>query len=264
MAHKRGDHIRSRQEWGASMIELCFAIPTLLLIAGATIDISRYMRFAQITAFVSQETASQIYRQCSDLTVYSKPFRNSSAVTIDVPLTRNAIALCIQRIQASSQLVLNQALGSSAINSSVFRWQIGQVNPAACTAPLPPDSVTRISVKGDIDPDLTELSGNGDIPVIDYNSETNAVPLRIDNQVSQPPLSASISNTIQTSSLQLGATGIVNQGQTTPLVPTQSICTRGRVVTVEIAYAFTPIVKFLPTALLNLDTTGRRRDISIL
>lgn len=268
MSGNKREHRKT--ERGSSMIEFCFTIPTLLFIAGATVDLSRYMRYAQVTAFVSQETASQIYRHCSDLTIYQRPVLGSTAVTIDVPNTRTAVAQCIQRIQAASQLVLNRTLGNSAVSSSVYRWQIAAVGAPTCDGT--PGAVTEISVQGDTTPSLTENTNDTYLRPITsdtQNSSTiNTQPVAINtsqSDVTSPTApSPTIVNSLQTRSLSLTTDGIIQNGQTTPLVTTQGICSRGRVVTVEVAYAFSPIVKFLPNMMLNLDTMGRRRDISIL
>lgn len=260
------------RERGSSLIEFCFTIPTLLLITGATVDLSRYMRYAQVTTFVSQETASQIYRHCSDLTIYQRPVQGSTAVNIDVTSTTTAVAQCIQRIQAASQLVLNRTLGNSAVSSRVYRWQIDAVGAPTCDGT--PGVVTEISVKGDTDPKLTkqpnEEGDSSPIPSTVGAATINTKPVTINtssSDVASPATpSQTITNSLETSniSLQNGAIVLTQNGQTTPLVTTQGICSRGRVVTVEVAYAFSPIVKFLPSMMLNLDTMGRRRDISIL
>lgn len=268
-----GTHKEHRRERGSSMMEFCFTIPTLLVIAGATVDLSRYMRYAQVTTFVSQESASQIYRQCSDLTIYNRPVQGSGAVTVDINSTRTAVAQCIERIQAASQLVLNKALGSSALSSNVFRWQIGVVNPAPNCANATSDSVTRISVAGDTTPDLCDSDSPGEnnyLVPISRNSGMNTQPVVVNSGTRQetgyspPDLSSTTLSSLQTSSVTLQHGGIYQQGKSTPMISTQNICNRGRVVVVEVAYAFSPIVKFLPNMMIQLDTTGRRRDISIL
>lgn len=262
-----GRRERRERERGSSMIELCFTIPVLLIIAGATVDISRYMRYAQVTTFVSQEAASQIYRQCSDLTIYNRPVTNSSQLTIDTATTRSAIAQCIQRIQAASQLVLNRSLGSSAITSNVFRWQINAVNPNANCTNATSGEVTQIGVRGDTTPDLTETTQDPYAAPISNVGGVNISPVMINtssqNTAAPAPLSSTTLSAIQGSSLTLGATGITQTGSTTPVITTQGICTRGRVVTVEVAYAFSPIVKFLPNMMIDLESKGPRRDISI-
>lgn len=264
---KTGRCKQHKRERGSSMIEFCFTIPTLLVIAGATIDLSRYMRYAQVTTFVSQEAASQIYRQCSDITIYNKPFQDSDRLVVDTDNTPKAIAQCIQRIQAASQLVLNKSLGSSAITSNVFRWQIGAVTPNSNCTNASSGEVTRIGVTGDTTPSLTEPSNDRYVKPISSNSGINTNPVIINTGSNDTPNSQDLSSgtlaSIQTSSLALGTAGITQPGKHTPLVTTQNICNRGRVVTVEVAYAFSPIVKFLPSMMINLDTTGRRRDISI-
>jgi hypothetical protein len=254
-----------QRERGSGLVELIFTIPVLLIIAGATVDLSRYMRYQQITTFISQETASQIYKQCSDITIYNRPTTNSAALQINQNTTSVAVQQCMTRIQAHSQAVLNQALGSSAVASNVFRWNITDTrslrNGNNCgtggEAPMAP--VTVISAKGSMDSSSTCTQGT--YPCV--GQITN--PRR-----TTPPLPDTATKTaLETSTVTKGANGIV---QTYPvgassdsrvLVSPQDLCQRGRVVAVEVGYAFQPIVKFLPAMMLQLNTNATQREVTI-
>ena len=275
-------------ERGSSMMELCFTIPALLMIAGATVDLSRYMRYTQVTTFVSQETASQIYRQCSDITIYNKPVQGSQVLSVNSALTVSAVAQCTQRIQAASQLVLNKTLGGSGVNSNVFRWNISNPTNTNNCDNLTSDKVTKITVSGDTTPNLCEdPDHHGGNDCEDQDPEpgdngrghgrghlsdqlnVNSSPILVNrNSRETSPGSRELSSgtlqSIETSNIEFTINkGIYKTNDGKSLVTSTNLCSRGRVVTVEVAYAFSPIVKFLPNMMVNLDTTGRRREISI-
>ena len=256
-----------QRERGSGLVELIFTIPVLLIIAGATVDLSRYMRYQQITTFISQETASQIYKQCSDITIYNRPTRNSAALEINQNTTAVAVQQCMTRIQAHSQAVLNQALGSSAVASNVFRWNITDTtslsNGNSCADLDTSDGimapVTVISAKGSMDSSSTCTQGN--YPCV--GQITN--PYR-----TAPPLPDTATKTaLETSTVTKGAYGIVQTypvgagSATRVLVSPQDLCERGRVVAVEVGYAFQPIVKFLPAMMLQLNTNATQREVTI-
>ena len=253
------------RERGSGLVELIFTIPVLLIIAGATVDLSRYMRYQQITTFISQETASQIYKQCSDITIYNRPTINSAALVINQTDTVTAVRQCITAIQAHSQAVLNQALGSSAVASNVFRWNIGNTtslsngNDCAQLPNSPMDSVTVISAKGNMDP--SNACGTGNYPCVGkITNPERTTPL---------PPDAATKIALETSQVTKRPHGIVQKypvGDTTSarlLVSPQDLCQRGRVVAVEVGYAFQPIVKFLPAMMLQLNTNATQREVTI-
>ena len=254
------------RERGSGLVELIFTIPVLLIIAGATVDLSRYMRYQQITTFISQETASQIYKQCSDITIYNRPTINSAALVINQTDTVTAVRQCITAIQAHSQAVLNQALGSSAVASNVFRWSIGNTtslsNGNNCNNVQDTEgNVTVISAKVSMEPDVGCTQG-----VYPFFGKI----VNPDRSVPEPPLPDPDKRAqIETSTLTNQLDGIV---QTYPvgassarrvLVSPQDLCQRGRVVAVEVGYAFQPIVKFLPAMMLQLNTNATQREVTI-
>ena len=253
------------RERGSGLVELIFTIPVLLIIAGATVDLSRYMRYQQITTFISQETASQIYKQCSDITIYNRPTINSAALVINQNTTSVAVQQCMTRIQAHSQAVLNQALGSSAVASNVFRWNITDTtslsngNNCGNLGSSPMNSVTIISAKGNMDSSSTCSQGN--YPCVGEITNLNRTP--------PPPPDAATKIALETSQVTKQNHGIVQKypvGATTSarlLVSPEDLCQRGRVVAVEVGYAFQPIVKFLPAMMLQLNTNATQREVTI-
>ena len=229
------DRTKSSRQRGASLIEFCFTIPVLLLIAGSTVDLSRYMRFLQITTFVSQETAEQIYRQCSDITIYNPPDITTTSLRIDSFRTENAIISCVERVQQRAQQLLNTSLGRAAVSSKVFRWKISQTSPS-CTAPL----------------------SNSDVSVMSATANLSGMPS--DTTIDQAALGRA--------GVQLGIDGIYQtispSGAQRLLVSLSTLCQKNRVATVEVAYDFEPIVKFLPNMMITLNTDGSQRETTAL
>lgn len=229
------DTTKSSRQRGASLVEFCFTIPVLLLVAGSTVDLSRYMRFLQVTTFVSQETAEQIYRQCSDITVYNPPDITTTSLSIDAVSTQSAINSCVVQVQQRAQQLLNTSLGRAAVSSKVFRWQMSQTSPS-CTTPLSNSDVSVMSA-------TANLSGIG------LNATINIANLNL-------------------AGIQLQTDGIYQtispSGAQRLLVSLSTLCQKNRVATVEVAYDFEPIVKFLPHMMIKLNTDGSQRETTAL
>jgi hypothetical protein len=191
------------------------------------------MRFLQVTTFVSQETAEQIYRQCSDITVYNPPDITTTSLRIDAGSTQSAINSCVVRVQQRAQQLLDTSLGRATVSSQVFRWQISQTSPS-CTTSL--SDVSVISAPAN-------LNGIGSNPTI------NSDNLKLAGVVLQ---TGGIYQTISPSGAQR------------LLVSLSTLCQKNRVATVEVAYDFEPIVKFLPHMMIKLNTDGSQRETTAL
>ena len=271
-------------------MEFCFTIPVLLLIAGATIDLSRYMRFLQVTTFVSQETAAQIYRQCSDITIYEPPSLGTTTLSIDRQQTETAVKACIERVQGGAQQLLNSSLGRAAVSSAVFRWSIDDPTAtAACggisttsgrvTVITAPASVTSAGVSSDTlkEIDRADCDDSPDSSSSDYDDDdkpdsSSSKRSSIYRRSQTTPDSQDLNNLPQRlteSGIELRDTGIYqtkNGSSSTArqLVSTSTLCQRGRVATVEVSYAFEPVVKFLPLMMIKLNTDGSQRETTVL
>ena len=271
-------------------MEFCFTIPVLLLIAGATIDLSRYMRFLQVTTFVSQETAAQIYRQCSDITIYEPPSLVTTTLSIDRQQTETAVKACIERVQGGAQQLLNSSLGRAAVSSAVFRWSIDDPTAtAACggisttsgrvTVITAPASVTSAGVSSDTlkEIDRADCDDSPDSSSSDYDDDdkpdsSSSKRSSIYRRSQTTPDSQDLNNLPQRlteSGIELRDTGIYqtkNGSSSTArqLVSTSTLCQRGRVATVEVSYAFEPVVKFLPLMMIKLNTDGSQRETTVL
>ncbi len=264
---------RCSRQRGASLVEFCFTMPVLLLVAGATIDLSRYMRFLQITTFVSQETAEQIYRQCSDITIYSPPNINTTSLQINKAMTESAIASCVERLQLGAQELLNASVGRAAVSSKVFRWKITETSPSATCGGVTTLSAADVSVmyaKADVDCDDAENENDDDT-----TSRKSSIIRRDDDDNNDEKSSSKLDDDEQEEKLaleddgvELQPTGIYQTKSTSGtqklLVSPSTLCQKSRVATVEVAYAFEPIVKFLPHMMINLNTDGSQRETTAL
>ena len=303
---KRKTDKTTRGQQGGGLIEFCFTMPVLRLIAGATIDLSRYMRFLQVTTFVSQETAGQIYRQCSDITIYTPPGLGTSTLSIDTELTTTAVQACIERIQAGAQQLLDDSLGRAAVSSKVFRWNIGQptveMTCAGVTSTL--QSVTVINAQarlksGEVSDDTKNKLKDADCD--GSNKGRNSSSIRWssvfmqrkgkskdnknkdeykhdDEHDDEHDYEDDDEDDDEHDDLPSGLTkeGIVLRGDgiyqtkngSSPiprrLVSANTLCERGRVATVEVSYAFEPVVKFLPHMMIKLNTDGSQRETTVL
>jgi hypothetical protein len=299
--------IESRRERGGGLVEFCFTIPVLLLIAGATIDLSRYMRFLQITTFVSQETAAEIYSQCSDITIYNPPELGTRTLSINKELTETAVKACIERIQGGAQQLLNSSLGRAAVSSAVFRWNIStpSVN-ASCgnvqsigqnvTVILAQASLTATGVSeetkdkideggcndvGEDDPDPSSSPirwSSVDIDGDDHDrgrgndksrGESEEDESEEDESGESSPSPGDLPSGLTQKGIELRNDGIYQTktgSSSSPqrLVTASTLCERGRVATVEVSYAFEPIVKLLPHMMIKLNTDGSQRETTVL
>lgn len=269
-----------RGEQGSAMLEFVLTIPVLLMIAGTTVDMARYMRYLQITTFVSQEAASQIYRQCSDVTIFNKPVLGSSQVAPNKPQTMMAIERCLERVQIQSQRMLNTSLGRAAMSAKVFRWQINQTSASADCGNLGSPSaeeVTIISSDGNLSPSITTQTDGGSYQYVDsyqYSLVVNQNPVKIvsssDTGTRTPTIlsadsqSALIRSQVVYQNNNIELTFPTGSGKPSRILTTrEGLCTRGRVATVEVGFVFDPIVKFLPNLVTKLDTNAINREVSI-
>ena len=270
----------ARRELGGGLVEFCFTIPVLLLIAGATIDLSRYMRFLQVTTFVSQETAGQVYRQCSDITIYNPPTLGTTTLSIDTVKTQTAVKACIERVQGGAQELLNSTLGRAAVSSTVFRWNIGDTTATAGCSGITSTTgrVTQITAPANMS--ATGVSSStrqemerGNCGEGGSGTSSSNGPSIYNSSVRTPePGDDDLPQGLTESGIKLdeeNGTGIYQtKNGSSPtarrLVSPSTLCERGRVTTVEVSYAFEPVVKFLPHMMIKLNTDGSQRETTVL
>ena len=265
------------RQQGAGLVEFCFTIPILLLVAGATIDLSRYMRFLQITTFVSQETAGQIYRQCSDITIYKPPVFGSSGLRIDRALTETAVQACLERVQGGAQQLLNSTVGRAAVGSKVFRWKIEDPTVDTNCASAGMAEVTEIAAQANISASGITHETKGELEDGECGEGNSSISQVNTSPIYMRPNSSPASSSMSPQTIMgLTATGIKiedggiyqTKNGSSPdkrlLVTPAAMCQRGRVATVEVSYAFEPIVKFLPQMMIKLNTDGSQRETTVL
>jgi hypothetical protein len=281
----RSDTKKMGRQRGSGLVEFCFTIPVLLLIAGATIDLSRYMRFLQITTFVSQETASQIYRKCSDITIYNPPVLGSNGLVINTALTSTAIKACVERVQSGAQQLLNRSVGRAAVSSKVFRWKMDQPDVSTSCASLTAMGTNVTMISAPVRMSTEALSDETGTEMEDGEQENGGPG---SNRWGWPPISIPSTSGSNGSALR-GSGSLPSQTElaiTTPgivlkdtgiyqtkngssaserlLVSPSALCQKGRVATVEVSYAFEPVVKFLPLMMMKLNTDGSQRETTVL
>jgi len=227
-------HIYSglRTERGSSLVEFAMCAPLLLLIAGSTLDVSRHIRYLQVTSHVSQEASNLSYVQCSDITVYKTPSRNQQTLEVDELATLTAIDNCIQKITKDAQKILDDTLPISVISAAVIRYDLDLINHKLSDDPCRNPS-----------PVFREANGKGS-------------DLRVGAGVK--PMAPSMN-------LVEGQFKIVNPNNSVPRLIVQQAekCNGKSLVAVEVAYSFTPIVKFVPNWMTG-EVDGIHRETTIL
>lgn len=217
-----------RSERGGSLLEFAFVAPIMLVISGATIDIGRFLRYHQITSSISQEAANYVYRRCSDITSLTE---TSGQTTVDTQKSKDRILACAQRARDEAQQALDNTLPGSLISITVYRHNIASFY------------------------DKTSTSGNNGA----CGGQGDTI-----NEVSGLPSASG--NPTNLGKRQLAARGGALVSGSKEIVSAAQVCNRNRLVSVEVAYAFQPIVKFLPAFLpgFGIDKDGLHRETTIL
>lgn len=136
---------RNRGEHGSGLIEFIFVAPIILLLAGSTLEVARFLRFRQIAGVLSQEAANRAYSQCADITSVSAV---GTSFTVDEDKTRDNITACLTTIKTAIDAAATTAgLTGSALTISVYRHNLGTVAPALI-CPSATNAVTQILSAG--------------------------------------------------------------------------------------------------------------------
>ena len=179
--------------------------------------------------------------------------------------------------------MLNAALGSrGVVSSSVFRVNIREADTTAdCLVNNQAQiQVTTISAKGTLNTTSpynfavpSPYGGTGYTPNPYDQNLINTAGIKISTGSSPAPgnpISGGTTTALETSQLQYNSDFGLQQifpptsgKETRTLIDPASMCTRGRIVAVEVAYAFEPAVKFLPHMMTKLDTNAINREITI-
>jgi hypothetical protein len=242
------------------MLELCFIAPVMLLIAGATVDIGRYLRYQQISSTISQELANHVYRKCSDMTAFEAP--QAGSTTVRVPDTTNRIQTCADNERKKAQLALQNTIPGAVLRVSVFRHNIDDIfTNTACSGGGKLNEVKSDPTSTELDSCKNPGRGNGNGP----NGDDGAASGPSIQQVARSRLvdSNQSSGAIK---VNVAAASSATQSAQAEIASAQSACKRNRLVVVEVGYQFQPIVSFLPKILPNFgpDKDGLHRETTIL
>lgn len=134
---------RIRHEVGSGYLEFLIVAPILLLVAGSTIELARFIRFRQIADVVSREAALEAYRRC-DITniLATDPADLSSTPQVNITTSTNNIQACLNDVAAKFQATVAVAgLTNAQLILSFYRYDFGSVIPAAAPACTAPNSV---------------------------------------------------------------------------------------------------------------------------
>ena len=135
---------RNRGEHGSGLIEFIFVAPIILLLAGSTLEVARFLRFRQIAGVLSQEAANRAYSQCADITSVSVD--KNGVLTVDEPTTIANIKTCLTNIKTAIKAAATTAgIAGSELNLSVYRHNLTTLAPALI-CPSTTDIVTEILI----------------------------------------------------------------------------------------------------------------------
>jgi len=155
-----------RQQRGASFLEFIMVAPVMLLVAGATVELSRFIRFRQVADVLSKEAAMRAYRQC-DITKVK--FESSSpsvskAPTVDEDQSATDIQNCLNTTSNNIQNTLAQAGITGSVILSMYRFEFNQLVPTpACTGQTPRKIISQNSTSV-YNPTVNGISGpNGTV-----------------------------------------------------------------------------------------------------
>ena len=144
---------RNRGEHGSGLIEFIFVAPIILLLAGSTLEVARYMRFRQIVLVLSQEAANRAYSQCADITSVSAV---GNSLTVNIGTTTTNITNCLTTVKTAIEAAADAAglQAGRALTLSVYRHNLGTVAPAFnCSTPntisISVGTVSKFTIAGD-------------------------------------------------------------------------------------------------------------------
>ena len=143
---------RNRGEHGSGLIEFIFVAPIILLLAGSTLEVARFLRFRQIAGVLSQEAANRAYSQCADITSVSAV---GTSLTVNTTTTTTNISACLTTVKTGIDAAATAAgLAGSALTISVYRHNLGTVAPAFnCSTPntisISVGTVSKFTIAGD-------------------------------------------------------------------------------------------------------------------
>lgn len=138
-------------ERGSGYLEFLIVAPILLLIAGSTIELARFIKLRQIADVISQEAALEAYRRC-DITNVSAESTGSDPV-VNTTTSASDTQACLNDVAAKFQATVSAAgVTNARVILSLYRYDFGFLVPRdspSCPATpstlTPPAAFTQIS-----------------------------------------------------------------------------------------------------------------------
>jgi Flp pilus assembly protein TadG len=145
-------HRRYPRQRGSGYLEFLIVAPILLLVAGSTIELARFIKLRQIADVISKEAALEAYRQC-DITNIDAGGNSSSDPTVNTTTTTNETQACLDDVASKFQATIaSTGVENARVVLSLYRYDFGFLIPRdapTCTAApnsfLPPITFTRIT-----------------------------------------------------------------------------------------------------------------------
>lgn len=256
---------------GSSLVEFVFVAPIILVSGGATVDVARFAQTQQVTSFISQETSSLIYRECLDQTVLPAAVQNTAVAQQSLPISRNgtigAINGCIQRIQSGQQGMLTTGAPGAVLLSTGFRMlgnslsaNCGEQGVSLATMAVPA-SVSSGTETAPITQPVQRGGPNYNPNTIEDDSYLNWQEGMARQVWQEHP--ALLTSKVRTSGNEVKLTRAT--GDIT-IVDGNTACAKNRFVVVEVTFAFTPFVKFLPNFITgwSINQDGVLRETTVL
>jgi Flp pilus assembly protein TadG len=131
---------------GSSYIEFLIVAPILLLVAGSTIELARFVRFRQIADVISKEAALEAYRVC-DITDIDAQTLINAAPRVNTGTSTTNIQNCLNNVANKYQAtVAATGIANATVILSIYRYDFGNLVPQDAPACSPLNSgFTQIS-----------------------------------------------------------------------------------------------------------------------
>lgn len=144
---------------GSSYIEFLIVAPILLLVAGSTIELARFVRFRQIADVISKEAALEAYRVC-DITDIDAQTLINAAPRVNTGTSTTNIQNCLNNVANKYQAtVAATGIANATVILSIYRYDFGNLVPQDAPACTPPNSAFKQISTSDANSGFT-LVGN--------------------------------------------------------------------------------------------------------
>jgi hypothetical protein len=159
------------QQRGASFLEFIMVAPIMLLVAGATVELSRFIRFRQVADVLSKEAAMRAYRQCDRTSV---KFTNGE-VLVNQLVTTPLIQGCLDNVKASIEATLAGTGIPGSVTISMYRFDYANPVPTAGCAAQAPQAITSQNPNSAYQPRAGGIAGPNGIVTGTWGCTTGRV-----------------------------------------------------------------------------------------